>query len=218
MPSLITHYATFLVSLSLSVNINKWRPMLTHANERRLNVEKVTIVTAEHTIEKVFIISIIFFPFCFLILFFFSSCSDKHSSSRDFHHCLTPYLGSSTAPRQVQDIFTVFNQMDNILGSYTQYLEQASVIPVICSQYIFPFPSLFLPICLLPPQCIPFLFPPQHYLDSFPAAGCIQTAPNLLNLLLPKLALINDDPEAITIVYLYYQQFLLMWWSGRCRR
>ena len=124
--------------------------MLTHANEHGLNVKKVTIVTAEHTIEKVFIISIIFFPFCFLMLFFFSSCSDKHSSSRDFHHYLTPYLGSSTAPRQVQDIFTVFNQMDNILRSYTQYLEQASIIPVICSQYIFPFPSLFLPICLLP--------------------------------------------------------------------
>ena len=60
----ITCYVAFLVSLSLSIDINERRLALTQANEHGLNVERVAIVTAERTIEKVFSVSIIFPPFC----------------------------------------------------------------------------------------------------------------------------------------------------------
>jgi hypothetical protein len=53
----VARYAAFLVSLGLSVDINERRLALTRANEHGLNVERVAIVTAERTIEKVFSVS-----------------------------------------------------------------------------------------------------------------------------------------------------------------
>jgi len=64
----VARYAAFLVSLGLSVDINERRLALTRANEHGLNVERVAIVTAERTIEKVFGVSIILLlpdPFLF---------------------------------------------------------------------------------------------------------------------------------------------------------
>ena len=119
----VARYAAFLVSLGLSVDINERRLALTRANEHGLNVERVAIVTAERTIEKVFSVSI-FFPFllfCVLVL-------------KNTHHpgpCTAirhPTFDHQppTAPRRVRDAFTAFNRMDNVLGSYIRYRTRAS--------------------------------------------------------------------------------------------
>ena len=42
------------MSLALSANFSERRQALARANEHRLNVERVAVVTAERTIEKAF--------------------------------------------------------------------------------------------------------------------------------------------------------------------
>ena len=58
----VERYAMFLTSLDLTADIKEGRLALTHAREHGLDVNIVTIVTAERMIEKVFKVSLFGLP------------------------------------------------------------------------------------------------------------------------------------------------------------
>ncbi|KIM43977.1 hypothetical protein M413DRAFT_68391 [Hebeloma cylindrosporum] len=148
----VARYASFLVSLGLSVDINERRLALTRASEHGLNVERVAIVTAERTIEKVF------------------------SSLPPLSGTLPSIINLQPPPDEAETLllrsieWTTFAE-----ATYDIALEQATVI-----------------------------------LRYFLTAGRIQAAQDLLVLLPPELASI-DEPEAIATEYLHYRQFFLIW-------
>jgi hypothetical protein len=94
-----------LVSLGLSVDINERRLALTRANEHGLNVERVAIVTAERTIEKVFSVSKS--QSIYLYISFPDPCLTNTLLCSHFHPYPTHYLRSSTSnlPQTNQKLF-----------------------------------------------------------------------------------------------------------------
>ena len=70
----VERYAMFLVSLSLSADINERRLALTRAREHGLDMERIAIFTAERTIDNAFRVSCVFEKFFFIM---FLVCAER---------------------------------------------------------------------------------------------------------------------------------------------